>query len=130
MKKLQIDAFLRGLFAELSSQGFASLSVRSEKADAAAAAVSRWVRDSGQEYGLRSTFRIVQEPLGEALLFREALRRLAISDTISFDNPEYQDVRFRRQASRVRDESELQQEFFREAGRVFLNEYLGTKTSA
>jgi light-regulated signal transduction histidine kinase (bacteriophytochrome) len=95
-ERLSADDFFTGLFAALALKGKSAFTLRSTRFDEAVAEAYRELREQASDSGVDVRFRIRLHPLyGDSTTIRDSLTRAAQRDLISFDNPEYQDVRLK-----------------------------------
>lgn len=94
--RISADDFFAGLFAALSLRGMRTLSIRADQFDPLMAHIfDRLVQRSPAE-SVDVRFRIRPHPIhGDSLTIQNALAGAAQRDIISFDNPEYQDIRIK-----------------------------------
>lgn len=95
-KRITADDFFAGLFAALAARGLTTLSIRVDQFDPVIKGVydNLALRASDEDIELR--FRIKPHPIHrDSLTIQGALSRAAQRDLISFDNPEYQDIRIK-----------------------------------
>jgi hypothetical protein len=97
---------VNGVIRVLAERGYSSFLVRTDRLDAAFAEAFADLLDLAPEYGLDVRFQIARDDFGESQVLRSALNAAGQRDVVSFDNPEYQDMRVDRQkvASTVRFE--------------------------
>src|SRR4051794_28362718 len=97
MAKVTADDFFAGLFAALIEKGQKTLSIRVDRFDPAIASVFGSLQEQAGKHGdLTIRFRVRPHPVhGDSMTVRNALAAAAQRDIISFDNPEYQDIRIK-----------------------------------
>lgn len=96
MNRLTADDFFTGLFAALALKGRNTFSLRSTRFDEAVAKAYAELRARAEGVGLNVRFRILLHPVyGDSSTVRDSVTRAAQRDLISFDNPEYQDIRLK-----------------------------------
>ena len=117
---------INGLIWVLADRGFSSFFVRTDRLDAAFDAAYRHLRTLEDSYGLDVRFRVARDDFGESSVLRNALNGAAQRDVVSFDNPEFQDMRLnhRKIASTVRiDRLPGNQALYEELADRFLEAY-------
>ena len=87
---------VNGLIRALADRGYSSFLVRTDRIDAAFDAAFRRAREVAPQYDLDVRFRVARDDFGESEVLRTALNAAAQRDVVSFDNPEYQDMRIDR----------------------------------
>lgn len=115
-----------GLVRVLADRGYTSFVVKGDRLDAAfEAAYRRLVDCLAKEFDVDVRFRIARDDFGESQILRMALNGAAQRDLVSFDNPEYQDMRLDpSKASAVRMERlPGGRELYEQLADVFLDEY-------
>jgi hypothetical protein len=94
--RMTADDFFAGLFAALAIRGLTSFSIRIDQFDPIVKGVFDGLAQRAEEADIKLRFRIKPHPLHQdSLTIQGALARAAQRDLISFDNPEYQDIRIK-----------------------------------
>lgn len=94
--RMTADDFFAGLFAALAMRGLTSFSIRIDQFDPVVKGVFDGLAQRAEEADVKLRFRIKPHPLHQdSLTIQGALARAAQRDLISFDNPEYQDIRIK-----------------------------------
>lgn len=94
--RMTADDFFAGLFAALAVRGMISFSIRVDQFDPVVKAVFDELVERAAEKSVDLRFRIKPHPIHQdSLTVQSALARAAQRDVISFDNPEYQDIRIK-----------------------------------
>jgi hypothetical protein len=102
-RRMTADDFFAGLFAALSMRGLTALSIRVDQFDPAVKDVFDYLDEQADDADIRLKFRIKPHPIHhDSLTIQGALARAAQRDLISFDNPEYQDIRIKLAADEAR----------------------------
>src|ERR1035437_4522724 len=98
---------VNGLIRVLVERGYSSFLVRSDRMDAAFERSFFKLMELAPKYDLNVRFRIARDDFSESSVLRSALDGAGQRDVVSFDNPEYQDMRAERQkaAATIRLES-------------------------
>lgn len=90
------DDFFAGLFAALASRGLTTFSIRVDQFDPVVKGVFDRLAERAEAEDVQLRFRIKPHPIHhDSLTIQNALARAAQRDLISFDNPEYQDIRIK-----------------------------------
>jgi hypothetical protein len=85
-----------GLFSALAVRGLGTLSIRIDQFDPVIKDVYDKLAERADAEGVQLRFRINPHPIHrDSLTIQGALSRAAQRDLISFDNPEYQDIRIK-----------------------------------
>lgn len=95
-QRFEASDLVNGVVRVLADRGYASFYVRTDRLDAAFDAAYQTLLNQAPRYGLNVRFRIARDEFGESSVIRAALNGAAQRDVISFDNPEYQDMRLDR----------------------------------
>ncbi len=116
---------LSGLVRVLSDRGYSSFVVKGDRLDAAFEAAYRRLTEVAGKFNLDVRFQIARDDFGESQILRMALNGAAQRDLVSFDNPEFQDMRLdRTKVSAVRMERiPGGRALFEDLADVFLDEY-------
>ncbi|MGA9285246.1 MAG: hypothetical protein WBV85_07370 [Solirubrobacteraceae bacterium] len=94
--RMTADDFFAGLFAALAIRGLTTFSIRIDQFDPIVKGVFDGLAQRAEEADVKLRFRIKPHPLHQdSLTIQGALARAAQRDLISFDNPEYQDIRIK-----------------------------------
>src|SRR4051812_6477545 len=94
--RMTADDFFAGLFAALARRGLTTFSVRVDQFDPIVKSVFDQLTERAQQEDINLRFRIKPHPVHEdSLTIQNALSHAAQRDLISFDNPEYQDIRIK-----------------------------------
>jgi light-regulated signal transduction histidine kinase (bacteriophytochrome) len=94
--RITADDFFAGLFAALARRGETSFSIRVDQFDPVIKNVYDDLEKRAGAEGVQLRFRIQPHPVHkDSLTVQGALARAAQRDLISFDNPEYQDIRIK-----------------------------------
>jgi hypothetical protein len=94
--RITADDFFAGLFAALARRGETSFSIRVDQFDPVIKGVYDDLETRAGDEGVQLRFRIQPHPVHkDSLTVQGALARAAQRDLISFDNPEYQDIRIK-----------------------------------
>ncbi len=95
-ERMTADDFFAGLFAALARRGLTTFSIRVDQFDPVVKQVFDRLAERASKEGLNLRFRIKPHPVHhDSLTIQSALARAAQRDLISFDNPEYQDIRIK-----------------------------------
>lgn len=95
-ERMTVDDFFAGLFAELARRRLTTFSIRVDQFDPVVKVAFDKLRAHAEERGLSIRFRINPHPVHrDSLTVQNGLARAAQRDLISFDNPEYQDIRIK-----------------------------------
>ena len=95
-QRMTADDFFAGLFAELARRRLTTFSIRVDQFDPVVKTTFDKLRERADDQGLNIRFRINPHPVHrDSLTVQTALARAAQRDLISFDNPEYQDIRIK-----------------------------------
>ncbi len=95
-QRLTSDDFFTGLFAALAMKGHRVLTLRGERFDQAIEQVTRELLARAENDEIDVRFRVRLHPIhGDSQTVRDALASAAQRELISFDNPEYQDIRLK-----------------------------------
>ncbi|HEY3128428.1 MAG TPA: hypothetical protein VGL91_03145 [Acidobacteriota bacterium] len=95
-ENLYLPDLMTGLLSALSLRGVSTLSRRSNRLDLAFETLFHDVQKEAKKNNLKVRFRIRTHPIhGDSLEVRQALYEAAQRDLVSFDNPEFQDVRLK-----------------------------------
>lgn len=93
---LTADDFFTGLFASLAIRHVGQLSLRRDVFDRASAGAFEEFQRLARERNVELGFRIRLHPThGDSITVRDSLANAAQRDLVSFDNPEYQDIRLK-----------------------------------
>lgn len=84
---------VNGLVLALSQRGYSSFLVRSDRIDAAFESAYRTLVDLAPKFDLDVRFAVVLDDFSESQILRSALNAASQRDVVSFDNPEYEDMR-------------------------------------
>ena len=94
--RINADDFFAGLFAALAARRENTLSIRVDRFDPVIKAVFDFLAGHAEQENVQLRFRINPHPIHrDSLTVQGALARAAQRDLISFDNPEYQDIRIK-----------------------------------
>lgn len=94
--RITADDFFAGLFAALAKRGENTLSIRVDQFDPVIKSVFDFLAEKAEDEDVQLRFRIKPHPIHrDSLTIQGALARAAQRDLISFDNPEYQDIRIK-----------------------------------
>ncbi len=94
--RLTADDFFAGLLAALAKRRRTVFSIRVDQFDPVVKQVYEKLAANATAEGLNLRFRIKPHPIHrDSLTIQNALARAAQRDLISFDNPEYQDIRIK-----------------------------------
>jgi hypothetical protein len=94
--RMTADDFFAGLFAALASRGLTTFSIRIDQFDPVVKSVFDRLAVRAEAEGIELRFRVRPHPVHhDSLTIQNALARAAQRDLISFDNPEYQDIRIK-----------------------------------
>ena len=93
VERLTVADVVNGLIRTVSDRGYSSFVVRTNRIDRAFAAAYGRLLHLAPTYGLDVRFRIALDDAGKSRTFRDALNAASQRDLVSFDNPEYQDMR-------------------------------------
>jgi hypothetical protein len=94
--RITADDFFAGLFAALAARGENTLSIRVDQFDPVIKEVFDYLSANAEKENVQLRFRIKPHPIHrDSLAIQGALARAAQRDLISFDNPEYQDIRIK-----------------------------------
>lgn len=125
--KVTLNDFLSGLLAALAIKGQEVLSLRQGRADRALAMVFEEFHKSAIDENLDVQFRIRLHPFHrDSISMRKAIFKAAQRDLISFDNPEFQDIRLKLtkdEANKVLSGLPINREHFLEIAERFLESY-------
>ncbi len=95
-ERMTSDDFFTGLFAALAIRGHHVLTLRTERFDQAIETIVNELMRTAKAKDIDVRFRVRLHPIhGDSQTVRDALASAAQRDLISFDNPEYQDIRLR-----------------------------------
>jgi hypothetical protein len=95
-QRMTSDDFFTGLFAALALRGHHVLTLRAERFDQAIESIVDELMKKARANDIDVRFRVRLHPIhGDSQTVRDALASAAQRDLISFDNPEYQDIRLR-----------------------------------
>jgi len=101
--RITADDFFAGLFAALAARGENTLSIRVDQFDPVIKGVFDFLAENADQEDIQLRFRIQPHPIHrDSLTIQGALARAAQRDLISFDNPEYQDIRIKLNAEEAR----------------------------
>lgn len=101
--RITADDFFAGLFAALAVRGEDTLSIRVDQFDPVVKGVFDFLSENAEQEQVQLRFRIKPHPIHrDSLTIQGALARAAQRDLISFDNPEYQDIRIKLDAEEAR----------------------------
>jgi hypothetical protein len=101
--RITADDFFAGLFAALATRGENTLSIRVDQFDPVIKGVFDFLAEKAEDEDVNLRFRIKPHPIHhDSLTIQGALARAAQRDLISFDNPEYQDIRIKLGAEEAR----------------------------
>jgi hypothetical protein len=117
---------VNGLVRVLCDRGYTSFYVRTDRLDAAFEAAYTRLREIEDKFNVRVPFRVARDDFGESPVLRNALNGAAQRDVISFDNPEFQDMRLNRrkiEATVVLDRLPGNPDLYSELADRFLQEY-------
>lgn len=84
---------INGVIRVLVERGYSSFLVRTDRLDAAFEQAYLRLLEMAPQYDLDVRFRIARDDFGESQVLRTALNGAGQRDVVSFDNPEYQDMR-------------------------------------
>jgi hypothetical protein len=94
--RITADDFFAGLFAALAERGEKTLSIRIDQFDPVIKGLFDYLAENAEQEDVQLRFRIKPHPIHrDSLTVQGALARAAQRDLISFDNPEYQDIRIK-----------------------------------
>lgn len=94
--RVTADDFFAGLFAALATRGLTAFSIRVDQFDPVIKGVFDKLMERAPQEHVELRFRIKPHPIHhDSLTIQNALSRAAQRDLISFDNPEYQDIRIK-----------------------------------
>ncbi len=94
--RMTADDFFAGLFAALADRGLTTFSIRIDQFDPVVNRVFDPLTELAKAEDIQVRFRIKPHPVHhDSLTIQNALARAAQRDLISFDNPEYQDIRIK-----------------------------------
>jgi hypothetical protein len=103
LSRITADDFFAGLFAALAVRGEDTLSIRVDQFDPVVKSVFDFLSENAEQEQVQLRFRIQPHPIHrDSLTIQGALARAAQRDLISFDNPEYQDIRIKLDAEEAR----------------------------
>jgi hypothetical protein len=101
--RMTADDFFAGLFAALAQRGLTTFSIRVDQFDPVVKRVFDRLQARATDEDVALRFRIKPHPIHhDSLTIQNALARAAQRDLISFDNPEYQDIRIKLAADEAR----------------------------
>ena len=101
--RITADDFFAGLLAALASRGLTAFSIRVDQFDPVVKGVFDHLAARAEAEDIQLRFRIKPHPIHhDSLVIQNALARAAQRDLISFDNPEYQDIRIMLAADEAR----------------------------
>lgn len=125
--RLTADDFFAGLLAALAKRRKTVFSIRTDQFDPVVKEVYEKLAANATAEGLNLRFRIKPHPIHrDSLTIQNALARAAQRDIISFDNPEYQDIRIKlgkKDADRILETLPGRSELYDELAEDFLNAY-------
>jgi hypothetical protein len=125
------DDFFAGLFAALAKRGLTTFSIRVDQFDPVVKGVFDHLAQHAAEDDIQLRFRIKPHPVHrDSLTIQSALARAAQRDLISFDNPEYQDIRIKLaadEALRILDGLPGRPELYDELAEEFVEAYSGSR---
>jgi len=132
--RMTADDFFAGLFAALARRGLTTFSIRVDQFDPIVRRVfDRLTERAGQE-NLNLRFRIKPHPVHQdSLTIQSALARAAQRDLISFDNPEYQDIKIKLatdEAERILEGLPGRPRFYDDLADEFVDAYSGSSGTA
>lgn len=87
---------VNGVLRVLVDRGYSSFLVRTDRLDAAFEEAFRRLLELAPQHDLDVRFRIARDDFGESQVLRNALNGAGQRDVVSFDNPEYRDMRAER----------------------------------
>ena len=124
--RFTISDMVNGLLRILADRGYSSFVIRGDRIDAAFATAFSRLLQLAPKYDLDVRFRIAPDDFGESEILRSALNAAAQRDIVSFDNPEYQDMRL--EAQKVKSTVRLERlpstrELYEELADAFLAAY-------
>lgn len=125
--RMNADDLFSGLLAALSRTGITTLSIRADRLDSAVEAVYEALTARADSLGLKLRFHIHPDPRhGGSQTVQDALASAAQRDLVSFDNPEYMNVRLKSTA--LEDSVRLEQlpggaALYEELAGVFVQHY-------
>jgi hypothetical protein len=94
MRELNQDDFMQALIAALAVRGVRQASIRTENYDPILATVFQKLEERAPDYELELDFEIVPDPTHkDSGTVRDALATSAADGLVSYDNPEYQDIK-------------------------------------
>ena len=125
--RLTANDFFVGLFAALREQGQTEFSIRDDRFDAAIKDLYDWFATRASDENVKLRFRVELHPMyGDSGTVRQALSAAAQRQIISFDNPEYLDIRIqieRPEAERILSGLPVREELFAELAERFADTY-------
>jgi hypothetical protein len=125
--RLTANDFFLGLFATLRLRGQSAISIRGDRFDSVIKALYDELLDRSSDENLDVRFRVRPHRVyGDSDTVRKALRSAAQRRLISFDNPEYLDIRIQMDeadAARKLQRLPVAPELFDELADQFLREY-------
>jgi hypothetical protein len=102
--RLSFDMFFTGLLAGIASRGRRAISIRTENFDQLVASVVEDLRRRYPEDELDLRFFVLPHYLhGYSETVRDGIAAATQADLVSLDNPEFQDLRFKIDASEAQD---------------------------
>src|SRR4051812_37527130 len=102
--RLSFDMFFTGLLAGIASRGRRALSIRTENFDQLVAYAADDLRQRYPEDELDLRFFVLPHYLhGYSETVRDGIAAATQADLVSLDNPEFQDLRFKIDASEAQD---------------------------
>jgi len=117
---------VNGIIRVLVDRGYSSFLVRTDRLDAAFEEAFLRLLEIAPKHDLDVRFRIARDDFGESQVLRSALNGAGQRDVVSFDNPEYRDMRAEREkvTSTVRLEHlPADPALYQELAEVFINAY-------
>jgi light-regulated signal transduction histidine kinase (bacteriophytochrome) len=132
--RVTADDFFAGLFAALARRGETSFSIRVDQFDPVIKDVYDDLDSRAAGEGIELRFRIQPHPVHkDSLTIQGALARAAQRDLISFDNPEYQDIRIKlasEEAEKILDGLPGSPRLYERLAERFVCAYSGERHSA
>lgn len=131
--RMTADDFFAGLFAALARRGLTSFSIRVDQFDPVVKRVFDRLSARAESEHLNLRFRIRPHRVHrDSLTIQSSLARAAQRDIISFDNPEYQDIRIKLasdEAERILNKLPGSARVYEELADEFVEAYSGARRS-
>lgn len=131
--RLTANDFFLGLFAALRRHGEGAFSVRDDRFDQVIKDLYDYLSEHADEENVDLRFHVRPHPMyGDSRTVRDALTSAAQRRIISFDNPEYLDIRIQlddRDAARMLESLEVRPGLFDELADRFVRTYRDRRPS-